>query len=145
MVKNRDIIINALQAWDYNIASTCKYTAIEMAKNNRVLFVNPPMQRSSAIFLKNNPGVQKRLRINRGEEDDLVQESENLWVLYPKTVVESINWIRSPRLFNFFNKINDKRYAREVLKAVNKLDFSNYILFNDNSMIPKIRRSAFRS
>lgn len=135
MIKDRDIIVYGLQAWDFNIASTCKYTAIEMSKNNRVLYVNPPMQRSSAILHKNEPDIKKRLKINRGEEDDLVQESENLWVLYPKTVVESINWIRPPCLFNFFNKINDKRYAREVLKAIKKLNFSNYILFNDNSMI----------
>lgn len=135
MIKNRDIIVYGMQAWDFNIASTCKYTAIEMSKNNRVLYVNPPLQRSSALFHKNDPNIQKRLRINRGEEDDLVKESESLWVLYPKTVVESINWIRSARLFNFFNKINDKRYAREVLKAIKKLGFNNYILFNDNSMI----------
>jgi len=135
MITNRDIIVYGMQAWDFNIASTCKYTAIEMSKNNRVLFVNPPMQRSSALFHKNDPDIAKRLKINRGEEEDLVQESENLWVLYPKTIVESINWIKSPAIFNFFNKINDRRYAREVLKAVTKLDFNNYILFNDNSMI----------
>jgi glycosyltransferase involved in cell wall biosynthesis len=135
MVKDKDIIVYGLQAWDYNVASTCKYTAIEMSRNNRVLYVNPPMQRSSAMFQKDEPEIQKRLRINRGEEDDLVQENENLWVLYPKTIIESINWIRSPWLFNFFNKINDKRYAKQVLKAIARLDFKDFILFNDNSMI----------
>lgn len=135
MIKNRDIVVYGLQAWDINIASTCKYTAMEMARNNRVLFVNPPMQRSSALFHKDDPMIQKRLRINKGKEDDLVQEDENLWILYPKTVVESINWITSPTIYNFFNKINDRRYAREVKKSIKKLNFSNYILFNDNSMI----------
>ncbi len=135
MIKDRDIIVYGLQAWDYNIASTCKYTAIEMSKNNRVLYVNPPMQRSSVIREKDKPEIQKRIRINRGEEDDLVQENDNLWVLYPKTVVESINWIKSPWLFNIFNKRNDKKYATEVKKAIKRLDFSNYILFNYNSMI----------
>lgn len=135
MVKDRYIIVYGLQAWDYNIASTCKYTAIEMAKNNRVLYVNPPMQRSSMIREKDDPAIQKRIRILKGKEDDLVKELDNLWVLYPKTVVESINWIKSPAIFNFLNKINDKRYAKEVLKAIDKLGFSNFILFNDNSMI----------
>ncbi|NQU33059.1 MAG: glycosyltransferase [Bacteroidetes bacterium] len=135
MIKNRDIIVYGLQAWDINIASTCKYTALEMSKNNRILFVNTPMQRSSAIFHKNDPTIQKRIRINKGEEEDLVKVNDNLWVLYPKTVIESINWIKSPKIFNFFNKINDKRYAREILKSVKKLNFKDYILFNDNSMI----------
>lgn len=135
MIKKRDIVVYGLQAWDINIASTCKYTAMEMARNNRVLFVNPPMQRSSALFHKDDPMIKKRILINKGQEPDLVQESENLWILYPRTVVESINWIKSPGIFNFFNKMNDKRYAREVKKSIKKLNFSNYILFNDNSMI----------
>lgn len=135
MIKDRDIIVYGLQAWDISIASTCKYTATEMSRNNRVLFVNPPMQRSSAIKHKNKPEIEKRLKINRGEEEDLVKVDKNLWVLYPRTVVESINWIKSPCIFNFFNKINDRRYAKQVLKAIKKLNFRNYILFNDNSMI----------
>lgn len=135
MIKNRDIIVYGLQAWDYDIASTCKYTAIEMSKNNRVIYVNPPMQRSSVIREKNDPRIQKRIKINKGLEDDLVQEMDNLWVLYPRIVAESINWIKSPTIFNYFNKRNDKKYAKEVLKATKRLSFSNYILFNDNSMI----------
>jgi len=135
MVTNRDIIVYGMQAWDFNIASTCKYTAIEMSKNNRVLYVNPPLQRSSALFHKDEPDIKKRLRINKGLEKDLVKEGENIWVLYPKTIVESINWIKSAKLFNYFNKINDKRYANEVLSAINRLGFSDFILFNDNSMI----------
>ena len=135
MVTNRDIIVYGMQAWDFNIASTCKYTAIEMSKNNRVLYVNPPLQRSSALFHKDEPDIKKRLRINKGLEKDLVKEGENIWVLYPKTIVESINWIKSAKLFNYFNRINDKRYANEVLSAINRLGFSDFILFNDNSMI----------
>lgn len=135
MIKNRDIIVYGLQAWDYDIASTCKYTAIEMAKNNRVIYVNPPMQRSSVIREKDDPRIKKRININKGLEDDLVQEMDNLWVLYPRIVAESINWIKSPAIFNYFNKRNDKKYAKEVLKAAKRLSFSNYILFNDNSMI----------
>ncbi len=135
MVKGRDIIVYGLQPWDFNIASTCKYTALEMAKNNRVIYVNPPLQRSSVLTQKSKPEVQKRLRILKGKEADLVQEGENMWVLYPRTIVESINWIKSPAIFNFFNKINDKRLAREIKKAAHKLNFKNFILFNDNSMI----------
>ncbi len=135
MIKNRDIIVYGLQPWDLNIASTCKYTAIEMSKHNRVLFVNPPLQRSFAIKHKDKPEVSKRLKIIKGEQLDLVQEGENMWVLYPRTIVESINWIKSPSIFNFFNKMNDKRFGKKIKEAADKLNFSNYILFNDNSMI----------
>jgi glycosyltransferase involved in cell wall biosynthesis len=135
MVKNRDIIAFGLQPWDLKIAFTNKYTVLEMAKNNRVLFVNPPLQRSAVIKDKHKPEVQKRLRIIKGEEPDLVQYNENLWILYPRTIVESINWIKSPCIFNFLNRINDKRFAKEIKKASSKLGLKDFILFNDNSMI----------
>jgi len=135
MVKNRDIIAFGLQPWDLKIAFTNKYTVLEMAKNNRVLFVNPPLQRSAVIKGKNRPEVQKRLKILKGEEPDLVQYNENLWILYPRTVAESINWIKSPSIFNFFNRINDKRFAKQIKIASEKLGLKDVILFNDNSMI----------
>lgn len=135
MVKNRDIIAFGLQPWDLKIAFTNKYTVLEMAKNNRVLFVNPPLQRSAVIKGKDRPEVQKRLRILKGKEPDLVQYNENLWILYPRTIVESINWIKSPWIFNFLNRINDKRFAKQIKKASEKLGLKDFILFNDNSMI----------
>jgi len=135
MIENRDFIVFGLQPWDLNIASTCKYTAIEMSHKNRVLFVNPPLQRSLAIRQKNQPEVEKRLRIMKGLEPELVQESPSLWVLYPRTIVESINRIPIAWLFDYFNRINNKRLAKRILNAAKGLDFKNIILFNDNSMI----------
>ena len=135
MLKDRDIIVYGLQPWDLGIASTCKYTALEMSKNNRVLYVNAPLQRKFAMFHKNLPEVQKRLQIIKGDAPDLEQVNENMWVLYPKTMSESINWIKSASMFNFFNKLNDKKFAKQIKINADKLNFSNYILFNDNSMI----------
>lgn len=135
MIKDRDIIVYGLQPWDLGIASTCKYTALEMSKNNRVLYVNAPLQRKFAMFHKKLPQVQKRLKIIKGQEPDLEQINENMWTLYPRTMSESINWIKSAALFNFFNKINDKRFANKIKETADKLGFKNYLLFNDNSMI----------
>ncbi len=135
MVENRDIIVFGLQPWDLNIASTCKYTALEMSKRNRVLFVNPPLTRSLVIRHKKLPEVQKRLRILKDEEPDLVQENDNMWVLYPRTIVESVNWIPVNFIFDFFNKINNKRFANKIKEAAEKLNLKDYILFDDNSMI----------
>ncbi len=135
MVENRDIIAFGLQPWDLKIAFTNKYTVLEMARKNRVLFVNPPLKRSELIKGKNRPEVQKRINIIKGKEPELVQYNDNLWVLYPRTVIESINWIKSPGIFDYFNKINDKRFAKQIKKAAQKLNFKDFILFNDNSMI----------
>lgn len=135
MIEGRDIVVFGLQSWDLHIATTIKYTALEFSKNNRVLFVNPPLQRSFQILHRDLPEVRKALKVLKKEEKDLVQYNENLWVLYPRTILESINWIKNHTIFRYFNKINDKRFARQIKKSIHSLNFRDFILFNDNSMV----------
>ncbi|MDN5349125.1 MAG: hypothetical protein PWQ54_521 [Bacteroidales bacterium] len=134
MIKNRDFIIVGLQALDSKIGSNCINIAHEIACHNRVLYVNYPLDRLTKIREKNDPIIQKRIRINKGEEADLVQVNENLWNLFPKTTLESISQLPLDGLFDFFNRINNKRFAREIKKAIDKLGFSNYFIFNDSDM-----------
>lgn len=135
MIKNKDFVVFGLQPWDLNIASTIKYTAIEISKKNRVLFVNPPLTRRTLHSGHDSGEVQKRLRILKGEEPDLVQEGENLWVLYPRTVLESINRIPLNPLFDLLNRLNNRRFANKIREAVGSLGFEDFILLNDNNMI----------
>ncbi len=135
MIEGRDIVVFGLQSWDLHIATTIKYTALEFSRKNRVLFVNPPLQRSLQLLHRDLQEVKKALRVLKRKEADLVQYNENLWVQYPRTILESINWIKNHFLFNYFNKINDKRFAKQISKSIEKLNFRNIILFNDNSMI----------
>lgn len=134
MIKNRDFIIVGLQALDSRIGSNCINIAHEIARNNRVLYVNYPLDRLTKIREKNDPLIQKRIRINKGEEPELVQVSDTMWNLYPKTTLESISQLPMNGLFDFVNKINNKRFAREIKKAIKTLNFSNYFIFNDSDM-----------
>lgn len=134
MVQNRDIIILSLQPWDIEIGSNCKNIAMEFAKNNRVLYVNAPLDRLTALRQRQKPQVKKRLDIIKGRGEDLVQLSDNLWNLYPRALLESISQLPFNGLFDFFNRINNKRFARQILSAANRLKFSNYVLFNDSDM-----------
>lgn len=134
-MENRDFIVFGLQPWDIPIGSTCKYTATEIAKKNRVLFVNPPVMRSSLLKNPENLQVRKRKNILEGKEAPLVQLSPSMWVLYPKMVSESINWIPLHFLFNMFNYINERKFANKIKEAIKQLGFHNYIILNDNSML----------
>ncbi len=134
MIKNRDIIVIGIQAWDIEIGSNCKNIATEFAKHNRVLYVNPPLDRISSIRDRKSEAIQKRLRIRKGFEEGLTRISENLWNLYPSTMTESINFITQPSIFDFFNKRNGKRFCGDIHEAIKKLDFEHYIIFNDSSM-----------
>jgi len=134
MITGKDIIVVGIQAWDIEIGSNCKNIASEFAKNNRVLYVNSPLDRLSMKREKNTPKVKKRLKVRSGEESDLVQIGENMWNLYPKKLIESINGIPVKGLFNVLNRRNSKKYASDILSAVKRLGFKDYLLFNDSTM-----------
>ncbi len=134
MIRNRDFIIIGLQALDSRIGSNCINIAQEIARNNRVLYVNYPLDRLTKVREKNDPLIQKRIRINKGLEPDLVQVNENLWNLFPRTTLESISQLPFDGLFDFLNKINGKRFAKQIKKAIDKLGFRNYFIFNDSDM-----------
>lgn len=135
MIENQDFICFGLQPWDLDIAFTLKYTAIEISKKNRVLFLNPPMHRSDLIKKPDHPRVKNRKAVLKGDEPDLYQYNDNLWVFTPRTIIESINWIPFPWIHDPLNYMNDRRFAREAKGAIERLGFKDYILFNDNSML----------
>jgi glycosyltransferase involved in cell wall biosynthesis len=134
MIKNRDIIVVGLQALDSRIGSNCINLAYEFSKNNRVLYVNYPLDRLTLIREKDDPLIQKRIKIMKGEEPNLVKINDNMWNLYPNTNLESISQLPVNWLFDFLNKINNKRFAREIQKAIDELNFKDFIIFNDSDM-----------
>ena len=133
-INRRDIIIVGQQPWDISIGSNCKNIAREWSKNNRVLYVNSPLDRISKYRGKGNPKIAKRISIVNGHEPGLIQIKENLWNLYPDEIIESINWIKPQAIFEYFNSINNKKFSNSILKAIRDLDFKKFILFNDNDM-----------
>ncbi len=134
MVSGRDIVVMGIQAWDIEIGSNCKNIAAEMSKNNRVLYVNQPLDRKSRQAERNTDKVIKRLSVLRGETPALEKIDSNLWVLNPKTIIESVNWLPDGPIFDWVNRINNKRFAKAVKPALEELGFKNFILFNDSSM-----------
>jgi glycosyltransferase involved in cell wall biosynthesis len=142
-IKGRDIIIVGQQPWDTSIGSNCKNIALEWSKYNRVLYVNSPLDRISKYRGKEDPKIIKRVAIINGNEPGLVVIKDNLWNLFPDDVIESINWIKSQTIFEFFNKRNNRIFAKAILKAVKELGFKNYILFNDNDMFRSFHLKYF--
>ncbi len=143
MIKGRDIIVVGIQAWDIEIGSNCKNIAVEFSRHNRVIYVNPPLDRITLNRGKNSEKIQKRLKIKNGLEPDLVEIEPNLWNLYPKTMIESINWIGSHSLFKILNKRNSRLFANDIQTAVSRLNFKNVILFNDSSMFLGLHLKSF--
>ncbi|MDP3392873.1 glycosyltransferase [Sediminibacterium sp.] len=134
MLTGRDIIIVGQQPWDVEIGSNCKNIALEFSKHNRVLYVNSALDRVSLIKGSTDPKIVKRNNIIKHKESGLVQINPSMWNLYPDTIIESINWIKIHTVFKYLNRINNERFAKSILNAIQTLGFSDYILFNDNDM-----------
>lgn len=134
MIKGKDIVVYGIQPWDIEIGSNCKNIATEFAKNNRVLYVNSPLDFISKFKERKTEKIKKRKRVKKGIEPDLIEIMPNIWNLYPKKEIDSINWLKSKKLFDFFNRRNAKKLASDINDALTRLGFKNFILFNDSSM-----------
>jgi teichuronic acid biosynthesis glycosyltransferase TuaH len=134
LIKDRDIVIVGLTPYDVDFGSNCKNIAEELAKYNRVLYINRPLDRFTLFFNAKNSMVGKRRKVLAGTEPNLVQVEESLWCYYPVSISESVNWLNVDFLFDYFNKKNNLRVGEEIRGAVQKLGFKDIILFNDNDI-----------
>lgn len=134
LITNCDIIIVGQQPWDTEIGSNCKDIALEFSKNNRVLYINRPLDSITRFRHASDPLVKKRIDIINKNQEGLLQINPQLWTYYPDCIVRSINWIRSNFIYDIFNKVNNKRFARSILKAADQLGFKDFILFNDDDI-----------
>jgi len=129
-----DIIIVGQQPWDTEIGSNCKNIALELSKKHRVLYINSPLDRITLIKTNSDPKTKHRLNVIRKKENGLIEIQSNLWNYYPDCMVESINWINNDSVFNILNRYNNYKFARSIKKAIKKLNFKNFILFNDSEI-----------
>lgn len=143
LIKDRDFIIFGLQSWDIPIGSNCKNIAVEIVKNNRVLYVNRPLDRISNLKAINDIQTINRKKSVKRRENIIYEVKDNLWVFNPRIIVESINFLPTGFLYNFLNRRNNKKLASEINWAKEKLGFKNPILIVDNDFLNGLHLKDF--
>ena len=147
-IKGKDIVLFSFQPWDSEIGFNFKDMAYELARYNRILFINRADDRASLLPEKNaaNPNS-----VNK-QKEELNKVHENFWVYNTGVVLESINWINWNALYDFINKGNNRRLAEKINKIIQQLEFKDVIVINDNDffrgvylkkMIPACRKYIF--
>lgn len=131
-IQGRDIIMIGIQPWDFEIGCNFKDMAFEIARHNRVLYVNRPLDRITSWRLPNDAKTQARKSSIEKGIKVLEEVEKNLWVFNPQVMLESINWMNDGTFYRYFNKRNNRRQAVEISTAMKKLGFTNSILFIDN-------------
>ena len=121
IIMNKDFIVFGLQPWDFEMGSNCKNIAIELARNNRVLYVNRPIERSSLIKFRKDHKIQNRLRSLKKGESVITKAEDNLWVFNPRVILESINWLPAGKFYHAISRWNAKKLASQIRWAIDEL------------------------
>ena len=130
----RDFIITGLQPWDIPIGSNAIDIAKEIAIGNRVLYVNSPLDQMTILRNKPTPEIKQRLEVLRKQKVPLRKITDSLWVLDFPFSVWSINQLPDGFLFDFFNRLNNKKTFKYISKIADELNFKDVIHFIDNDI-----------
>lgn len=85
-----DIVLVGLQPYNSYIGTNTINIAEEFCKQNRVLYVNYPLDKKSLRLDKHLPNVKKRAKMMTKEVPNLIEVKPNLWNLYPNSLLASI-------------------------------------------------------
>lgn len=129
-----NFVFVSLQRINTDRDSTSTSLAKELAKKHKVLYVNSPVDRRTALSADIDEFTKAHIDSIKLNEDPLTQIHDNLWVLNPNHVIESINWIPSTTIFSAVNWINNKRFAKDIKAALKRLGIDQFILINDKDI-----------
>lgn len=129
-----NFVFVSIQSIDEDRNSTSVCLARELSRHHRVLYVNPPIQRREQWFGTNNPARPQKRRPRGKKTDTLKQLGENLWMLSPYRIMESLNWLPVTGLVKKLTIINSRRLAREIKQAATQIGFESFILINDKDI-----------
>lgn len=130
-----NFVFISLQRINTDRESTSTSIAKELSGRHRVLYVNPPIDRKTYLLGSSDRFMNEHMQLIKQENrSNLNQAAENLWVLNPRFIMESINWIPNTPIFQFFNKRNNSRFASEIRLAINTIGFDDFVLINDKDI-----------
>jgi len=133
-MQNRDFIITGLQSWDIPIGSNALDIAKKIAENNRVLYVNSPLDMMTIFRNNPTPETKYRLDVLKKKHEPLRKINENLWVLDFPFWVWSVNKLPDGFLFDFVNKLNNKKTFGYIKKIAAELGFKDPVHIIDNDI-----------
>lgn len=134
-LENRDIVLFSFLPWNNAVGFNFRDLALELAKKNRVLFVNRTLDYLSAFLHREDPTVQARLQTVKTGHNELAEVSPNLFVYSPRVILKSINSIPVDKIHDYFSNQNVKTLCAELNKMIVQLSMKRIILINDNDFI----------
>ena len=132
-----DVVIFTLFRDDNPYSSVSLSIGKEFAHHNRVFYINHPYSLkdffSNLDFFGNptDPKIKERkrdlLRLKTRYEQH--PDIPNMTVVIPPLTLP-INWIKPGRIYNFFNKLNNRAVVTSLKKVVRDFNVQNYVYYN---------------
>ena len=133
-MKNEYIIITSLQSWDTLIGTSIRDIAMEFSKDNHVLFINSPLDIKTFLSDENIPETVIRKKVVKSKKELVRKINKNLWLLdFPFTVFP-VQFLPDGSIFDFVNKLNNKKIYIYAKLIAQKLEFKDYYLFIDSDI-----------
>lgn len=131
-----NIVITSRQIWEEtHLGSNIRDMARVLAQKHQVLFVNDPLDWAAIISQKSGRAQLRNEFLAKHNGQPLIQDSPDLWVLSPQSVIASINWMPDNLVYDWLNRYNERKIAKEIKKATKQLGWESFILINDNDML----------
>jgi teichuronic acid biosynthesis glycosyltransferase TuaH len=133
-MEGQNFVITSLQTWELGIGTTIRNFALEISKKNKILYINTPIDQASWLRKKWKDIYDRRMDVLKKKETPVRKINENLWIVDLPYIAYSINKITWPFLFNYMNKINNKKAAQWIQKYLKEFHFDEYTLFIDTDI-----------
>ena len=134
MIKDRYFIFTGLQSWELNIGSNAKDIAWEISKNNKVLYINYPLDLRSFLKINNDNYINTSIIKIKNKLNPITKINDNLWVLDLPFFIYPTNIFPDGKIFDFINRKNNIKIFKYVNRIAKELSFKNIIHFNDNDI-----------
>lgn len=137
MTKRFNYLILSQQSWDTEIGSNAKNIAMQISKDNKVLYVNRPLDVLTRIKTSNRDEsfVLKRKSLRGKSIAAQIEEvGPNLYSFTPKCTLLSINRLPSGMWYNLALWYNNYLLAAEIKKALSFLEMEDYVFVNDGEL-----------
>ncbi|MFC5411824.1 glycosyltransferase [Larkinella bovis] len=131
-----NFVITSRQPWEEKqLGSNIRDMARTLSETHPVLFVNEPLDWSSRFSKKSERAQRRDEFIAQNGGRHLIEAQKNLWVLSPKNLLGSINWLPDTGLYDWANRYNGTILSTEIRQAVSELGWKSFVLINDNDML----------
>src|SRR5437899_564247 len=132
MNKSIDIIILALSRWDGPYSSTAFSMAKEIAKTNRVFYIDNPFTIKDLIFEFRSDPIQRRwkaLLFRKNIFHDIGNANQKL-ISVTTPLALPINFLPEGKIYNWLSKLNDWFFFKGVKQLMNAYNIKDFIFLN---------------